>query len=83
MPQDEQRALSAAAAGYVAARRDYEQAVTAAATAYERLETSPETLEYQIDWKLARRAEANAAWRLERAKHAYREAGGYIAGSDD
>ena len=83
MSESDQRALVAAADAYVAARRDYEHAVTDAAAAYERLEASPDTLEYQIDWNLARRAEADAAWRLERAAEAYRTAGGYLAGPGD
>ena len=83
MPKRDQRALGATADAYLAARQDHEHAVTAAAAAYERLEASPDTLEYQIDWNLARRAEADAAWRLERAEEAYRKAGGYLAGPDD
>jgi hypothetical protein len=83
MSESDQRALGVATDGYVAARSDYEHAVTASAAAYERLEASPDTLEYRIDWNLARRAEADAAWRLERAEAAYRKAGGYLAGPAD
>ena len=83
MSEGDQRALGAAADAYAVARRDYERAVTTAAAAYERLEARPDTLEYQIDWNVARRAEADAAWRLKRAGDAYREAGGYIGDPDD
>jgi hypothetical protein len=83
MSEPDQRALRAAADAYDAARQEYENARTAADTAYDRLHASPETLEYQIDWNVSRRAEAAAANRLERAEQAYREAGGYIAGPDE
>lgn len=49
------------------ARRDYERALAASALAYERLEASPDTIEYQIDWNLARLHEAAAARRLAQA----------------
>jgi hypothetical protein len=83
MSEADQRALRAAAAAYTGARREYDRARTAAQSAHDRLEASPETLEYQIDWSVARRAEADAAWRLERAEEAYRQAGGYVAGPDE
>jgi hypothetical protein len=83
MSESDQRALGAAADAYAMARRNYERAVTAAAAVYERLEANPDTLEYQIDWNVARRGEADAAWRLKRAEDAYRAAGGYIAGTGD
>ena len=83
MSEPDQRALRAAADAYVAARQEYENARTAADSAYDRLHASPETLEYQIDWNVSRRAEAAAANRLQRAEQAYREAGGYIAGPNE
>jgi hypothetical protein len=82
-PTEVEYALSSAADVYAVARRGYELAVTAATAAYERLEARPDTLEYHINWNVARRAEADTAWRLKRAEDAYREAGGYIAGPDD
>jgi hypothetical protein len=38
--------------------------------AWVRLETSPGTLEYQIEWGVARREEATAAYRLKRIRAA-------------
>lgn len=83
MSRVDQRALQAAAVAFGAARNDYEAAKTDADAAYERLQVSPETIEYQIDWNVARREEAAAAWRLSQAEQAYREAGGYVADSDE
>jgi len=82
MPGVDQRALRIAAEAYRAARREYEAAKAAADASYERLEASRETFEYKADWLQTRRHEAEAAWRLEQAKRAYREAGGYVADSD-
>jgi hypothetical protein len=73
------RALRVAAEAYVAARRDQEAAKAACDAAYERLEASRDTLEYEIDWETARREEAAAAWRLRRAEETYHRAGGYVA----
>jgi len=83
MPGVDQRALRAAAEAYSAARHDHQAAQAAAEAAWERLEASPETLEYQIDWNAARREEAAAAWRLKQAEEAYRRAGGYVADSEE
>jgi hypothetical protein len=83
MPEVDPRALRAAADAYAAARADYETVKADADAAYERLETSPETIEYQIGWNVACREEAAAAWRLERAEEAYRKAGGHLARSDE
>jgi len=83
MSEADHRALRAAADAYVAARADYQAVKASADAAYDRLEASPETLEYQIDWNVARRAEAAAAWRLTRAEEAYSKAGGYPAGPDE
>jgi len=78
MSEANQRLLHAAAVAYAAARADYEAAQAASNAAYERLEASPETLEYQIEWNVVRRAEAAVALRLSRAEEAYRDAGGDI-----
>jgi hypothetical protein len=78
----DQQALRAAADAYAAARADYEAVKAAADAAYERLEGSPETIEYQIDWNLARREEAAAAWRFKQAEDSYLGAGGYVAGDE-
>lgn len=83
MSRVDQAALRAAADAYDAARRKYEAAKAAAEAAYERLQASPETIEYQIDWNVARREEAAVAWRLKQAEEAYRKAGGYLADRDD
>lgn len=83
MAEPDQRALRPAADAYIAARQEYEKARTGADAAYDRLQASPETLEYQIDWNVSRRAEAAAADRLQRAERAYRKAGGYVAGPDE
>ena len=79
----DQRALRAAADAYSATRSEYEAAKAAADQAYERLQASPETIEYQIDWNVARREEAAAAWRVKEAEARYRRAGGYVRESDE
>ena len=58
------------------ARRAYDAAVAAAEVAWDRLEVSPDTLEYQIEWSVLRREEATAAWRLRQAVEAYRRTDG-------
>jgi hypothetical protein len=83
MPGVDQRALRAAAEAYAASRREYQVAKAAAEAAYERLQASPETIEYQIDWNVARREEAAAAGWLRQAEQGYREAGGYLADEDE
>ena len=50
------------------------RAEAAAQAAWTRLEASPSTLEYQVEWSLARREEAAAAGRLKRAREADRSA---------
>jgi hypothetical protein len=82
MSGSDQRVLAAVGDGYAAARREYERAKAVADQAYERLQRSPETIEYQIDWNVARRKEAAAAWRVEEAEERYRKAGGYVRESD-
>ncbi|MGH2887223.1 MAG: hypothetical protein ACRDPA_31760 [Solirubrobacteraceae bacterium] len=79
----DQRVLGAAADAYAAARREYGDAKAAADQAYERLQASPETIEYQIDWNVARREEAAAAWRVKDSEERYRKAGGYVRESDE
>jgi len=37
---------------------------------------------YQIDWNVARRQEAAAAWRMKETEEWHRKAGGYVAVSD-
>lgn len=80
MSEANQRSLRAAADAYAVARADYEAAKADSDAAYDRLEASPATLEYQIDWNVARRAEAAAALRFSQAEEAYRGAGGHVAG---
>jgi hypothetical protein len=79
----DQRALRAAADAYAATRSVYEDAKAAADQAYERLQASPETIEYQIDWNVARREEAAAAWRVKESEERYRKVGGYVRESDE
>jgi hypothetical protein len=83
MPGVDQQALRAAADAYAAARADYEAVKDAADAAYERLEASPDTLEYQIDWNVTRREEASAASRFKRAENSYLRAGGYVARDEE
>jgi hypothetical protein len=49
----------------------------AADAAYRRLEAGSDTLEYQIDWDVARRRAAAAAANMTRAERALVDAGGY------
>ncbi|HTP18743.1 MAG TPA: hypothetical protein VMJ65_04015 [Solirubrobacteraceae bacterium] len=79
----DQRVLDAAADAYAGARREYERATLAAGQTYERLQASPETIEYQIDWNVARREEAAAAWRVKEAEERYCKAGGYVRESNE
>jgi hypothetical protein len=79
----DQRVLDAAADAYAAARREFEGATSAADQTYERLQASPETIEYQIDWNVARREEAAAASRVKEAEERYRKAGGYVRESNE
>jgi hypothetical protein len=83
VPGVDQQLLRAAADAYAAARVDYEAVKRAADAAYERLEASPETIEYQIDWNVTRREEASAAWRFKQAEKSYLRAGGYVAGDEE
>jgi hypothetical protein len=83
MPGVDQQALRVAADSYRTARQQYAAAKVAAHTAYQRLQASPETLEYQIDWNVTRREEAAAAERLRQAAEAYRKAGGYLSDEDE
>ena len=48
------------------------KAEAAAQRAWTRLETSPDTLEYQVDFQVARREEATAATRLREAQEIQR-----------
>jgi hypothetical protein len=57
----DRRTLAAAAQAYAVAREEHRMAEEAANAAYNRLETSPDTIEYVIDWNVARRREAAAA----------------------
>jgi hypothetical protein len=75
--------LRVAADAYRDARQEYAAAEAAAETAYERLQTSRETVEYRGGWIAARREEAAAAWRLKNAEEAYRGAGGYVGDKGD
>ena len=77
MATDGQRALSAAVQTHAAARAELELAVREAEAAWDRLQASPDTIEYQIDWNIARRHEAAAVARARRSERDYMEAGGY------
>jgi hypothetical protein len=79
----DQRRLRAAADAYAAACEDYRRLADAAAAVYRRLEASPGTIEYQIEWSQARRAEAAAAARRARAERLHRAAGGYARRDED
>jgi len=72
MSEVDSAAVRAAAHACAAARSNYNAARAAADAAYERLQASPETIEYQIDWNVLRRQEAAAAWRLDQAQEGYR-----------
>ncbi len=73
----DREALRTAAAEYATTARECEAAEDAANRAYLRLETSPDTLEYQILYSQARKREAAAALRKRQAGEAYMQAGGY------
>ncbi|MGO9820218.1 MAG: hypothetical protein ACLPTJ_06165, partial [Solirubrobacteraceae bacterium] len=79
----DQRQLRAAADAYAAARDEVRVARNLADAAWVRLQASQDTLEYQIDWSSASKREAAAVARLEAAKAAYRDAGGYAAGDPE
>ena len=83
MRRVDQRQLRVAADAYAAARDEVRVARKLADAAWVRLQASQDTLEYQIDWSSASKREAAAAARLEAAKAAYRDAGGYAAGDPE
>lgn len=63
---------------YASARREHRAATIAADAAYERLLASPDTIEYQVEWNVARRHEAATASRLKQAKADYEKAGRHL-----
>lgn len=65
--------LKAAAAVLSAASRECAAAEDEANRAYQRLEASPDTLEYQIAYSDARKREATAALRKHQAQAGYME----------
>lgn len=79
----DQRTLRAAADAYVMAICEYKAATAEAHAACDRLQASPETIEYQIDWNVARREEAAAHRRMNQANETHRRAGGYVVDGDD
>ena len=83
MAQSTEHGLRSAADDYATARAARAAASDAADAAYERLQASPDTLEYQIDWSEARKREAAAVFRERTAEVAYRLAGGTPAGYHD
>ena len=64
----DRRALHAAAEAHAAARAELERAQREAQAAWARLEASPHTIEYQIDWNIARRTEAAAVARTRQTE---------------
>ncbi|HUA47990.1 MAG TPA: hypothetical protein VMA77_22320 [Solirubrobacteraceae bacterium] len=72
-----QSALHAAADAHAAACAQLELAQRDAEAAWDRLQASPDTIEYQIDWNLARRHEAAALAKVTEAERRYIRAGGY------
>jgi hypothetical protein len=83
MAQSVEHGLRSARDEYAAARADRAGASDAADAAYERLQASPDTLEYQIAWSEARKREAAAVFRERTAHVAYRLAGGTPADVHD
>jgi hypothetical protein len=73
----DRRALRAATEAHAAARVELELAQHEAEAAWARLEASPDTIEYQIDWNIARRREAAAVAQARQTERAYTRAGGY------
>jgi hypothetical protein len=78
MTTSRERALRSAAEVYAVARVDLDLARSKAEAAWTRLQASPDTLEYQIDWSVARRREAAVAARARQAERDYVMAGGYV-----
>jgi hypothetical protein len=76
-------ALQVAADAYAAASAECKDASDAADAAYERLQASPDTLAYQIDWTETRKREAAAVFNKRTAAIAYRLAGGHLADERD
>jgi hypothetical protein len=75
--------LRVAADAYATARAECSTASDAADAAYEQLQASPGTLEYQIAWSDARKREAAAVFRARTAAVAYRLAGGTLIDDND
>jgi hypothetical protein len=73
----DEQALRVAGEAYAAARAERELAQREAEAAWVTLEASPDTIEYQIAWTLARRHEAAALARTVQAERRYVRAGGY------
>jgi hypothetical protein len=71
----DKHAVRTAAKAYAAACRELREAEDAANAAWDRLETSPSTIEYQIDWNVARKHEAEMALKRRHAEQALRAAG--------
>jgi hypothetical protein len=61
---------------YLVARREHSEAEAAATAAWERYESNPDSIEYTIDWHVARRHEAEVALNAREATEALRRAGG-------
>lgn len=77
MSRPDQRALRGAAEAQAAARAELALAKREAEAAWARLQANPDTIEYQIDWNVARRHEAAAVTRATQAERDYIKAGGY------
>jgi hypothetical protein len=69
--------LPAAAEAHAAARAQRDLAERRAQAAWDRLQASPHTIEYQIDWSIARRGEAAAEAKVAQTERDYLRAGGY------
>jgi hypothetical protein len=75
--------VRAAAEAYASARAELQAAHQQADAAWTRLQASPDTLEYQIDWSEARRHEAALAARVAAAEREYVRVGGYARDEPD
>jgi hypothetical protein len=68
--------VQSAVDAYLTARREHAEAEAAANAAWERHEWNPDSIEYTIDWHVARRHEAEMALKAREATEVLRRAGG-------
>lgn len=79
----DQRTLQAAAEACAAPRDQSWAAKDHASAVYDRLQASPDTIEYRIEWTSRAGDEAAAAWTCKQAADAYHGAGGYAPDTDE